>query len=436
MRADFERYYREEHAADSDYDAVEIYGTYAKTTPENDVYPAHTMYNPADVVHPVRPLNEISREELLDIVSNGPSSKRSSKQVSPGHSHVITANSSFKFEGMAATAQVRPVLEARTRQLEEDNQRLLTKVKILEDNCIREREEWMPKYFDHIRECKARKNDPDRLKGDLQKERDGCERLQRELVKARGEVAAMKRESEERELDWECTVKDLKRHLASEKLKNQEDMVAIRYEFTRIQSELDRVRTRKTTENKCKSVEIDSEMTRKMMEKDREIRNLQIEMGELREKLGKKEGEVEILKKELRQLCGERRDRQERGETTRRSLSTRKQAADRDTTPARESTRLLATKKGRSFSGTNGQSRSNKELKRPGKTTVRADELNESIVRMEARIARHRERYLSCLHSQSHSKEDLAHLSESLNQDEDRLAQLRNVQDELHRSKR
>lgn len=431
MRADFERYYREEHAGDSDYDAVEIYGTYAKTTPENDVYPAHTLYNPADV-HPVRPLNEISREELIEIVSNGASSKRSSKQPSPGHSHVLTPNTSFKVEGLAATAQVRPVLDARTRQLEEENQRLMTKVRILEDNAMREREEWMTKYFDHLRDCKRRPaGEPDRGKTELQREREHTDRLQRELTRSRSEMAAMKRECEAREIEWEEVVKELKRQLAVEKQKNQAELEDIRVEFARIQAELDRVKSRKG-DSRSKSSDIDSETTRRLMEKDRELRHCQKQVAALSEQLTEAQAQAARMRNELRL-------RESEHQSSRRSLSNRRPHIERDTgrdlTPARQSNRLLATKKGRSISGVVAQTRSNKELKKSAKE-ARTEELDESIGRMEARIARHRERYLSYLHSQSHSKEELARLSESLDKEEDHLAQLRLAQEELRRSRR
>lgn len=428
MRTDFERQFREEHGAESDYDAVEIYGTYAKTTPENALYPAHTQYNPADVVQPLRPLNQISHEELLDIVSNGPSSKRSSKQPSPGHSHTTTPNTSFKFDISAATAQMRNSLEGRTHQLEEDNSRLASKIRILEENACREREEWMNKYFDHLKECKNKKNisDGEKLRSELAKEKENNEKLQRDLQKYKGENAVLRRDLEVREKDWEQAVKELKRQLNSEKQKNYDDMVAIRLEFERIQGELERVKSRKESKNK----ENDS---RRLLEQDREVRMLEQENASLKEALNAAVAQVEKLRKEMRELAGEKK---EGGETTRRSLSTRRQAADRDNTPARQATRLLATKKSRS--GANSHSRSNKELKRSAKGekgSLKLEDVNESIIRMEARIARHRDRYLSSLGAQVR-KEDLSRLSESLERESEQLSQLRVLHEELRRARR
>lgn len=425
MRTDFERQFREEHGADSDYDAVEIYGTYAKTTPESALYPAHTQYNPADVVHPLRPLNEISHEELMDIVSNGPSSKRSSKHPSPGHSHIATPNSSFKFEGLAATAPVRPSLEGRTRQLEDENSRLASKVKVLEENACREREEWMNKYFDHLRDCKSKKKAPEaeKTRTELLKEKEISEKLHRDLQKYKAENAALRKDAESRERDWEQTVKELKRQLTSEKQRNHDDMVSIRLEFDRIQGELERVKTRKAKESD----------SRRLLEHDREMRALEEENASLKAALSTSASEVEQLRIELKEVhtaC------KEAGETTRRSLSTRRQAADRDSTPGRQAVRLLATKKSRS--GTNSQSRSNKELKRtakPEKSALKLEDVNESIVRMEARIARHRERYLASMSSQVR-KEDLSRLNESLERENDQLSQLRILHEEIRRGRR
>lgn len=426
MRTDFERQFREEHGAESEYDAVEIYGTYAKTTPESALYPAHTQSNPADVVHPLRPLNEISHDELIDIVSNGPSSKRSSKHPSPGHSHIATPNTSFKFEGLAATAQVRSSHESRTRQLEDENSRLTTKVKILEENACREREEWMNKYFDHLRDCKAKKpgSEVEKIRMELQKVKEINEKLIRDLQKNRSENASLRKDAEARERDWEHTVKELKRQLSSEKQKNHDDMVSIRLEFDRIQGELERVKARKVKEGD----------SRKLLEHDREMRALEQENAALKESLSVSVLQVEQLQKEMREVYAAHRE--SGGDTARRSLSTRRQAADRDSTPGRHAARLSATKKSRS--GANSQSRSNKELKRsakPEKSGLKLEDVNESIIRMEARINRHRERYLSSLSSQVR-KEDLSRLSESLERENDQLSQLRVLHEELRRARR
>lgn len=425
MRTDFERQFREEHGADSDYDAVEIYGTYAKTTPESVLYPAHTQYNPADVVQPLRPLNQLSHDELIDIVSNGPSSKRSSKHPSPGHSHIATPNASFKFEGLAATAQVRSSLEGRTRQLEEENTRLASKVKILEENACREREEWMNKYFDLLRDCKSKKTgtEGEKIRMELQKEKEVNEKLMRDMQKYKAENAALRKDAETRERDWEQTVKELKRQLANEKQRNYDDMISIRLEFDRIQGELERVKTRKAKESD----------SRRMLEHDREMRALEEENASLKTALSASVAAVEQLQRELKEVSSTRK---ESGETTRRSLSTRRQPADRDSTPGRQAVRLLATKKSRS--GTNSQSRSNKELKRtakPEKSGLKLEDVNESIIRMEARIARHRERYLTSMSSQVR-KEDLSRLSESLERESDQLSQLRILHEELRRGRR